>query len=104
MKRSVTRRQGALIRAVGKHLSTDRDLPYTAVLVSADSNDWSSLTFTGERHVLVFAVPEACSGTALDGIEFVLPDAIVAVARTDMAPAASGTTLTIELLVIDQRG
>jgi hypothetical protein len=96
----------ALLRALAGRAGVPRD---RILLSDAQSADWRSLTFSGERHELHLRVPgpdsrviveRLCDG--LEEAEFSMPGVIVAdvgVARTDSAPDGS-TSITIEALTV----
>jgi len=97
----------ALLRALTEraHVARDRIL-----LTDAESVDWRSLTFTGERHVIQLRIPgpdsksimeRMCAG--LEDAEFSIPGVIVADITVSGAPvhALDGSiSLTIEALTV----
>jgi hypothetical protein len=97
----------ALLRALIGRAGVPRD---RILLTSAESVDWRSLTFSGERHQLELRVPgpdsasvveRMCAG--LEDAEFSIPGVIVAdIAVSALARRAAdgSTSLTIEALTI----
>jgi hypothetical protein len=97
----------ALLRALIARGGVTRD---RILLSEAESVDWRSLTFTGERHQLHLRVPapdslyiveRMCKG--LEDAEFSIPGVIVAdIAVTDTPRLAldGSTSLTVEALTI----
>jgi hypothetical protein len=98
---------GALLRALIARAGVRRE---RVLLIDAQSVDWRSLTFTGERHQLELRVPapdshavvqRMCAG--LEEVEFSIPGVIVADIGVAGAPsrAPDGSTLiTIEALTV----
>jgi hypothetical protein len=85
------------------------NVPRNRILLSgADTVEWCSLTFTGERHQLQLRIPppdsreimkRMCDG--LEDAEFNIPGAIVADIGFTAAPERDGsTTITIEALTV----
>jgi hypothetical protein len=87
--------------------------PHDRILLSdAQSIDWRSLTFTGERHLIELrvagpdsqlVVEQMCAG--LEDAEFSIPGVIVAdigVARAPSRAADGSTSLTIEALTVTE--
>jgi len=82
------------------------------LLIDAQSVDWRSLTFAGERHELDLRVPGPDSGAivnrmcrGLEDAEFSIPGIIVADIAVVGAPAAAldgSTSLTIEALTVSE--
>jgi hypothetical protein len=95
-----------LIRALLARVGRDRD---RILLTDVTSTDWRSLTFTGERHVIVLrvsgpdgkAVADQLTG-GLAGAEFALSQCIVAdIAVESIRDQENGSVLvTIEALTI----
>jgi hypothetical protein len=99
----------ALLRALIRRAGVPRN---RILLSGAQSVDWRSLTFTGERHELQLRVPGPDSGAVVDRMcegledaEFSIPGVIVA----DIAvagvpgPALDGAiSLTIEALTVSE--
>ena len=97
----------ALLRALVARAGVPRD---RILLTDAQSIDWRSLTFSGERHQIRMRVPgpdsaaivqRMCNG--LEEAEFSIPGVIVAdIARLGEARREldGSTTLTIEALTI----
>lgn len=79
--------QQALLRALGARWPG-------LVLRTAASEPWASITFTGERHRLVFAPGIDLPG--LEDMEFELRGHLVA----DIAATVNATKITIEALTI----
>jgi hypothetical protein len=86
------------------HVKRDRIL-----LMDAESVDWRSLTFTGERHVLQLRVPGPDSNSIvermcahLEDAEFSIPGTIVADITTGPPEHAldGSVTVTIEALTV----
>lgn len=88
-------------------------VPRNRILLSdAQSVDWRSLTFTGERHELDLRVPGPDSGAVvnrmcrgLEDFEFSIPGVIVADIAVVGAPTAAldgSTSLTIEALTVSE--
>jgi hypothetical protein len=99
----------ALLRA----LVARAGVPHDRILLSdAQSVDWRSLTFTGERHLLQLRVPgpdsmraveRMCAG--LEDAEFSIPGIIVADIGVVRAPSPAldgSTSLTIEALTVTE--
>jgi hypothetical protein len=98
-----------LLRALIARSGAPRD---RILLSDAESTDWRSLTFTGERHSIALRVsaPDAsrtvermCAG--LEDAEFSIPGVIVADIAIVKAPrrALDGSiSLTIEALTVSQ--
>jgi len=78
-----------------------------ATLRHGESEAWASVTFTGARHLLRLAMPAEMAdafAAELDAHEFAIPGHIVAdIAVTARHKAATGTTLEIEALTIEDR-
>jgi hypothetical protein len=97
----------ALLRVLIGRARVPRD---RILLTDAESVDWQSLTFTGERHQLQLRVPgpdsrsvveRMCQG--LEDAEFSIPGVIVAdiaVAGTPSLALDGSTTITIEALTV----
>ena len=99
----------ALLRVLIARSGAPRD---RILLSDAQSIDWRSLTFTGERHLIELRVagPESkrvvermCAG--LEDAEFSIPGVIVAdigIARAPSRAADGSTNLTIEALTVTE--
>jgi hypothetical protein len=99
----------ALLRALIARAGVPRD---RILLSDAQSEDWRSLTFTGERHQFQLRVPgpdsrmvvkRMCAG--LEDAEFSLPGVIVADIGVAGAPSHAldgSTSLTIEALTVTE--
>jgi hypothetical protein len=97
----------ALLRALIGRARVPRD---RILLTDAESVDWRSLTFTGERHQLQLRVPGSdsrsvvkrmCAG--LEDAEFSIPGVIVADIAVAGAPSRAldgSTSITIEALTV----
>ena len=107
MKIAMSQAASALLRALIARSGVARD---RILLIDAQSVDWRSLTFTGERHLIELRVSEPysqevtqrmCAG--LEDAEFSIPGVIVAdigVAGTPSRCVDGSTTLTIQALTI----
>jgi hypothetical protein len=99
----------ALLRALIGRAGVRRD---RILLSDAESIDWRSLTFTGERHRLQLRIPEPhsayiaermCAG--LEDAEFSIPGVIVADIALTAPPscgAGGSTSVTIEALTVTE--
>jgi hypothetical protein len=96
----------ALLRALTARAQVTRD---RILLMDAESVDWRSLTFTGERHQLQLRItgPESKlilqrMSDGLEDAEFSIPGVIVAdIAAVAQSHALDGSiTLTIEALTV----
>jgi hypothetical protein len=99
----------ALLRALIARAEVPRD---RILLMDAESIDWQSLTFTGERHQFQLRIPgpdsrsimkRMCEG--LEDAEFSIPGVIVADIGVAGAPrhAPDGSiSITIEALTIEE--
>ena len=95
------------LRALVARAGVTRDM---ILLSEAESVDWRSLTFAGERHQLHLRVPAPDSRyivermcNDLENVEFSIPGVIVAdIAVSDMPRLAldGSTSLTVEALTI----
>lgn len=97
----------ALLRALAGRAAVPRD---RILLSDAQSADWRSLTFSGERHMLELRVPgpdsreiveRMCAG--LEEVEFSIPGIIVADIAVAGAPSRAldgSTVVTIEALTV----
>lgn len=76
-------------------------VPENEVVIEAiSSNEWASLTFSGERHHLVIRWPGVVPDVDLDDAHFHLLGLIVVVERAAWAAVSGGSRLTIDLLAI----
>ncbi len=99
----------SLLRLLTGRASVPRD---RILLSDAQSVDWRSLTFSGERHVLTLRIPapdsasivqRMCAG--LEEAEFRIPGVIVAdicVADGPRWAADGSTSVTIEALTVSE--
>jgi hypothetical protein len=106
VKRVLTESQGRVLRALVRALQppTGRnDRHFTPVVVEAfESDEWSSLTFAGQRHRIALIVPGA-TVPALDGLDIV--GLIVADIRiVAVAVVARGVALTVAVMTVDDGG
>ena len=97
----------ALLRALVARAQVSRD---RILLTDAQSIDWRSLTFTGERHLIDLRVPgrdarsiveRMCSN--LEDAEFNIPGVIVAdigLVGTPVAAADGSVAITVEALTV----
>jgi len=97
----------ALLRALVARAQVSRD---RILLTDAQSIDWRSLTFTGERHLIDLRVPgrdarsiveRMCSN--LEDAEFNIPGVIVAdigLVGTPAAAADGSVAITVEALTV----
>lgn len=97
----------ALVRLLTARAQVTRD---RILLSDAQSVDWRSLTFAGERHVLSFRIPapesaeivqRMCAG--IEEAEFSIPGVIVAdlcVADGPLWAVDGSTSVTIEALTV----
>lgn len=102
MKIAMSPAAGALLRALIGRAAVDRN---RILLTDAQSIDWQSLTFTGERHHMSLrvtgsdsseAVERMCDG--LEDAEFCIPGLLVADIRVVGSPLRTPDG-TIELIV-----
>jgi hypothetical protein len=109
MRIAMSSAASALLRALIARAAVARD---RILLTEAQSSDWRSLTFTGERHHIDLRVtgPDAwraaermCDG--LEDAEFSIPGVIVAdigVLRRPEVAADGSVTVTIESLTVSE--
>jgi hypothetical protein len=102
----MSRAAAALLRALIERTGVERD---RILLSAAESTDWQSLTFTGERHRMLLHLvgPDAEMACArltagLEDAEFSLPGHLVADIRAQRRSAADDcpVTIAIEALTI----
>jgi hypothetical protein len=105
VKPQVSRAQGRLIRTIGLYLcrfgktSGTDDIYGGLVVEQIVSTPWSSLTFTGERHLLSVRLPGM--GHAPDDLDFTtlaVPGRIVAVRDATWAVVNDDAVLKLDLL------
>ncbi len=108
MKPVVTEPQGRLLRALTRVLTplatpSDRQFP-SIIVVSWEANDWSSLTFAGQRHRIALTLPQSGAPIpSLDQLEIagqiVAEARIVATAETP----TGGVALDITVMTVEAR-
>ena len=109
MRIAMSSAASALLRALVARAAVSRD---RILLTEAQSTDWQSLTFTGERHYIdlrvigrdaASAVERMCAGLA--DAEFSIPGVIVAdvgvVGQPNLA-ADGSVSVTIEALTVSE--
>lgn len=103
----LSRAASALMRVLIARSGATRD---RILLTEAQSTEWQSLTFTGERHQLRFRVPAPHSATFVDRMckdledaEFSIPGIIVAdiaIVGRSRTGLDGSTTVAIEALTV----
>ncbi len=109
MRPLLTPTQGRIVRALVLFLSKDGKKSVSVqsegiVVEAVSSQEWASLTFSGEKHHLVVRLPADVPDIALDGTLFDLPGTIVAIEHAAWATSEAGPRLTIDLLAIGVPG
>jgi hypothetical protein len=105
----MSRAASALLRALVGRAKVPRD---RILLTEAESVDWRSLTFTGERHQIELRIPGPDSRAIVERMcadlgdaEFSIPGVIVADIGISGAPSQApdgSTTVTIEALTVEE--
>ena len=109
MKIAMSSAASALLRAIIARAAVDRN---RILLTNAQSTDWQSLTFTGERHHMSLKVTGSDSGEIVERIcdgledaEFSIPGIIVAdiaVVGSRRLGSDGATELVIEALTVSE--